>query len=151
MFSKLALSAVSQVQDDSLEKKDDQTVDPQASSTTNNTRAGHGKKNRLLMLVVNFFIDKMNDLFMSYTDQADMISAMESHVTSQDFKGLILASLNVIPFVQDDSTDNSSLHMNIFKSVSRLVHTLRDRQGLSSQARENVESSYCNKEANRSK
>jgi len=121
MFSKLALSAVSQVQatqqDDSTVKKDNEVVDLQAPSTTNNTRAGHGKKNRLLMLVVNFFIDKMNDLIMSYTDQADMVDAMESHVTSQDFKGLILASLNMIPFVLDDSTDNSSLHMNIFKSV----------------------------------
>jgi len=146
MFSKLALSAVSQVQatqqDDSTVKKDDKVVDGQAPSTTNNTRAGQGKKNRLLMLVVNFFIDKMNDLIISYTDQADIISAMETHVTSQDFNCLILASMNMIPFVQDDSVDNSSLHMTIFKSVSRLVHTLRDHQGLSKQAREKVESIY---------
>jgi len=146
MFSKLALSAVSQVQatpqDDSSEKKDEEEVNCQAPSTTNNIRMGYGKKNQLLMLVVNFFIDKMNDLIMSYTDQADMIGALESHVTSQDFKGLILASLNKLHIVQDDSTDDSSLHMNIFKSVSRLVHTLRDCQGLSIQVREKVESVY---------
>lgn len=146
MFSKLALSAVSQVQatqkDDSLEKKDKEAVDGQAPSTTSNTRAGQGKKNRLLMLVVNFFIDKMNDLIMSYTDQVDMISAMETHVTSQDFESLILASLNKIPIMEDDSADDSSLRMNIFKSASRLVHALRDCQGLSSQTREKVESVY---------
>ena len=91
-----------------------------------------------MLLVVNFFIDKMTDMIAS-NNEAEMHNALEAFVESEEFCSIIFSSLNVSPFHQKDATDNSTLQIHLFRSSSQLVLALRECKGLSREARHKAE------------
>ena len=139
VYSKLALTAIisraqtvrgnSSVDTGIKEKNEDATNDDE-------DKAGYNKRDNLLVLVVNFLIDKMADMVESYTDEAGLHSVLETYVIGDDFGSLVFASLNMLP-----SVNNPALQMNLSRSSSSLVHALR-KCPVSRQAVEKVECVY---------
>ena len=126
VYSKLALTAIisraqtvrgnSSVDAGIKEKNGDATnVDEDKSIE----KAGYSKRDNLLVLVVNFLIDKMADMVESYTDEAGLHSVLETYIIGDGFGSLIFTSLNKLP-----SVNNSALQMNLSRSSSRLVKLL---------------------------
>ena len=94
------------------------------------------KKDHLLMLVADLFIDKMADMVKSYAGKTDMSQALETYLAGEDFDSLIMVALN------DHVGKSFHQMMNRVQSVLRLVHILRDCQELSRESQQKVESFY---------
>ncbi|KAL7552882.1 hypothetical protein ACHAWF_016144, partial [Thalassiosira exigua] len=110
--------------------------DDGSESTTGNV-----KRERLLTLVVTFFLDKMTDMIISYPTEIEMCDALESFVDKKDWCCVIYSTLNASHF-PDESDDNGVLQIHLLQSISRFVLSLQKCPGLSRQAREEVGNIY---------
>ena len=103
---------------------------------------GHAKRHHLLIIVVNFFIDKMTDIIAAFIDEAEMHNALDDYIVGEDFSGLIYGCLDELWARQKHSVDDSTLQTYLLGSMSQLMLTLRNCQGLSRQSLEKIESIY---------
>jgi hypothetical protein len=99
-------------------------------------------RNQLLIIVVNFFIDKMVDIVSSSTDQAEYHGTLEAYLVEDEFCGLISTSLHTLLTHPKHPIPNSSLQTQFLGSISQLVFKLRDCKGLSRLSLEKLEGVY---------
>ena len=148
IFSKMALAALlSRAQ--KLLRSNDITQTNAGENQQENTKHGdspfgasRAKRDHLLIIVVNFFIDKMTDIIAASIDEAEMHNALEDYIVGEDFSGLIFGSLDELWDHKKHSVDDSTLQTYLLESISRLMLTLRNFQGLSRQSLEKIESIY---------
>ena len=140
IYSKLASAALLVRAKKMLRSNEDNSECTELENNTVDVSRATG--DQLLIIVVNFFIDKMTDIISSSMDQAEYHGALEAYLAEDEFFGLISTSLHALLAHPKHPIHNSSLQIRFLESISQLVCNIRDCQGLSRISLEKLEGVY---------
>lgn len=140
IYSKLASAALLLRAKKMLRSNEDNSECTELENNTVDVSRATG--DQLLIIVVNFFIDKMTDIISSSMDQAEYHGALEAYLAEDEFFGLISTSLHALLAHPKHPIHNSSLQIRFLESISQLVCNIRDCQGLSRISLEKLEGVY---------
>jgi len=139
IFSKMVLTSLlsrAQILRTDFEERQLKGIDEEMDTA----KTCHVRRDQVMLLVVNFFIDKMADTIVSNND-AEMHHIIEAFLVGEEFRSIIFSSLNRSS-PQKDTIASSTLQLHLFRSFSRLLSVLREYPGVSMQARDKLESVY---------